>query len=60
MEKREEDLWEKFLHTEIGEEPLKILDVGTGTGSISLILSKLGHEVIVIDLSPGMFSDNSD
>jgi ubiquinone/menaquinone biosynthesis C-methylase UbiE len=56
LTKREEELWEKFLHTEIGDEPLKILDVGTGTGSISLILSKLGHEVSGIDISSGMLS----
>lgn len=56
LTKREEELWEIFLHEEIGDESLKILDVGTGTGSISLILAKLGHEVTGIDLSPGMLS----
>ncbi|MGV8109294.1 class I SAM-dependent methyltransferase [Methanospirillum sp.] len=56
LTKKEEELWEEFLHTEIGNKPLKILDVGTGTGSISLILSKLGHDVTGIDLSPGMLS----
>lgn len=53
---REEELWESFLSAEIGEEPKKILDVGCGTGSIALILSRLGHDVSGIDLSPGMLS----
>ncbi len=56
LTKREEELWQQFLATELGEEPKRILDVGTGTGSISLILSTLGHDVSGIDLSPGMLS----
>lgn len=51
---KEEALWRTFFEEELGENPLKILDVGTGTGSISLILAYLGHDVTGIDLSPGM------
>lgn len=56
LTKKEEELWQKFLLHELGESPKRILDVGTGTGSISLILSALGHDVSGVDLSPGMLS----
>ncbi|XRP97184.1 class I SAM-dependent methyltransferase [Methanocaldococcus sp. 16A] len=34
----------------------KVLDVGCGTGFLSLILAELGHEVIGVDISEGMIS----
>jgi len=34
----------------------KVLDVGCGTGFLSLILAELGHDVIGVDLSEGMLS----
>jgi ubiquinone/menaquinone biosynthesis C-methylase UbiE len=57
LTKKEEQLWKVFFESEIGEKPLKILDVGTGTGSISLILSGLGHDVTGIDISEGMLAE---
>jgi 2-polyprenyl-3-methyl-5-hydroxy-6-metoxy-1,4-benzoquinol methylase len=33
-----------------------ILDIGCGTGSLSVVLAGLGHEVIGIDLSPRMIA----
>jgi len=47
------EIWKDFL-SEVFEERRRILDVGTGTGFISLILAELGHEVVGIDLSKGM------
>jgi ubiquinone/menaquinone biosynthesis C-methylase UbiE len=35
-------------------EPLTVLDVGTGTGILALLLAELGHRVVGIDVSPGM------
>ncbi|MFR9728347.1 class I SAM-dependent methyltransferase [Saccharopolyspora sp. MS10] len=35
-------------------EPLRVLDVGTGTGFLSTLLAELGHEVTAIDPSPAM------
>lgn len=35
-------------------EPARILDIGCGTGSLSLILAELGHQVTGIDLAPAM------
>lgn len=48
--------WKRFFSNEFGEEKLKILDVGTGTGFLSLSLAELGHEVVGIDLAEGMIS----
>ena len=36
---------------------LKILDVGTGTGFFSILLSKEGHELTGIDLTPEMIGE---
>lgn len=52
----EEKLWRKALINELGVEKRKILDVGTGNGSLSLLLAELGHDVVGIDLSEGMLS----
>lgn len=36
------------------ERPLSILDLGCGSGSMTLILAGLGHTVTGLDVSPGM------
>ena len=38
------------------QTPKKILDIGCGTASLSLICAKMGHEVTGIDLSPAMLA----
>ena len=52
----EERAWKSFFSKELGEEKLRILDVGTGTGFLSLPLAELGHEVVGVDLAEGMLS----
>ena len=47
-------VWEKFLTADLPAGALKILDVGTGAGFFAAILSKLGHHVTGVDMSPKM------
>ena len=46
--------WMDLLRPWLPPHPASILDIGCGTGSISLILAELGHQVLGIDLSPAM------
>ncbi|WP_048085897.1 class I SAM-dependent methyltransferase [Archaeoglobus veneficus] len=47
------EVWRDVLAS-VFERRMQILDVGTGTGFLALILAELGHEVVGIDLSKGM------
>ena len=48
--------WTKLLQRWQPAPPAKILDIGCGTGSLSLALARLGHHVTGIDLSPKMIA----
>ena len=52
----EEDAWRRSLQEEFGAEKLRILDVGAGNGSLSLLFAEMGHDVVGIDISEGMLS----
>jgi len=47
----------EFLIAEAGTTPKRILDVGCATGYISLLLTKLGHEVTGIELNQQMAAE---
>jgi 2-polyprenyl-3-methyl-5-hydroxy-6-metoxy-1,4-benzoquinol methylase len=50
------EAWTRLLRTLLPPAPSSILDVGCGTGSLSVVLAKLGHIVTGIDLAPAMIS----
>jgi ubiquinone/menaquinone biosynthesis C-methylase UbiE len=53
---QEKDSWLITLRGLLPLPPLDILDVGTGTGFLALLLSELGHRVIAIDLAEDMLN----
>jgi ubiquinone/menaquinone biosynthesis C-methylase UbiE len=51
---KQREAWWSLLQKWIGEDQLTALDLGCGTGVISLLLAELGHDVLGIDLSSEM------
>ena len=50
----EASAWRQALADTLPEPGSKVLDVGAGTGALSLLAAELGYEVTALDLSPGM------
>lgn len=48
--------WAGAMERLLPPAPARVLDVGAGTGFLSLIAARLGHEVTAIDLSPQMLA----
>ena len=49
-----ENAWSLVLGETLGPERLTLLDVGAGTGFLSVMAAKLGHRVTGLDLTPAM------
>ena len=50
------ETWIEALRTWLPSSQATVLDIGCGTGSLSIVLAELGHKVTGIDLSPAMIS----
>jgi SAM-dependent methyltransferase len=48
--------WADVLRTFLPDPPARVLDVGAGTGSLSLLAAELGHAVTALDLSERMLA----
>jgi SAM-dependent methyltransferase len=48
--------WRQALLRNLPPPPARILDVGAGTGTMSLLAAQLGHRVTALDLSPAMLA----
>jgi len=54
--KREEDAWKALFREKIGSGEKKVLDVGVGTGFLSIMLAEIGYSVVGVDLSEEMIN----
>jgi 2-polyprenyl-3-methyl-5-hydroxy-6-metoxy-1,4-benzoquinol methylase len=50
------ETWTGFLQASLPYTNAVILDIGCGTGSLSVVMAGLGHTVTGIDLSPSMIA----
>ena len=48
--------WAASLARLLPPPPARVLDVGAGTGFLSLLLAREGYEVTALDLAPGMLA----
>lgn len=51
------DLWTRVWRGALGPGPLRVLDVGTGSGYVAHVLAELGHDVVGLDSADGMLAE---
>jgi ubiquinone/menaquinone biosynthesis C-methylase UbiE len=49
--------WRHLISEISGQAPLDVLDVGCGTGFLSLLLAERGHRVTGVDVAPAMLAE---
>ena len=49
--------WRRLISRISGPAPLDVLDVGCGTGFLSLLLAERGHRVTGVDVAPAMLAE---
>jgi SAM-dependent methyltransferase len=52
----EQAAWTAAIASLLPPSPARVLDCGAGTGFVTLIAARLGHQVTALDLSPGMLA----
>ena len=50
---RERERWSEWL-AGLGSAPMRVIDVGSGTGFVALLAAEIGHDVAAVDWSEGM------
>jgi ubiquinone/menaquinone biosynthesis C-methylase UbiE len=49
--------WRRLIIEVAGEAPLDALDIGCGTGFLSILLAERGHRVTGVDVAPAMLAE---
>ena len=52
--RKEKEAWKSLLRKKIGGDTGEILDIGAGTGFLSIMLAEMGYRVVGIDISEEM------